>query len=268
LQTVNLSSDDSCLNNGALSTSASPPAQSTSAGTSTTSSSGSSSTSTPSPSGTPGGTNSNKSGGLATGALIGIIVGAIVVVAAVVLAVFFLCRRRNRSQSRRQPSVDLLDKQAGPDHPVSQVYPYPRPTTTVYSSEGPPTSVVDYMSTRGSYNPYREAEGGSSYLPTSPQFPNPYDAASSRMSTAQQSNVGSSSMSSGQRKAAHAGVHGGSHNPLVVLHTDLEDAEEEEKEVVELPPQYSERRAPISAERLQSKSDPDRNRSVPPDADS
>ncbi|EIN04023.1 hypothetical protein PUNSTDRAFT_123068 [Punctularia strigosozonata HHB-11173 SS5] len=244
---VDASDDSTCLDNLAPSSTANPPAEST-VSTSTGSAGQNTSTET--------GQSSPKSGGLSRGAIVGIIIGVVVAVAAAFAAVFVLCCRRRRrggwNNARRRRTVDLLPNTLGIDNPVSQVYAYPRPTTnTRYSSEGYAANYREYRSNE-TYDPYNENSTSTGpSLPSSPgHLPNPYGTRSARTSMTPSSVPTTTATSPAQLKAAMAGVRTGP-PPLVVLHTDIED-ELEEGVVVELPPQYTPSRAPISAERIQS----------------
>ncbi|KAF5374780.1 hypothetical protein D9758_000350 [Tetrapyrgos nigripes] len=197
---------------------------------------------TASPSETSGSSDSHS--GAPVGAIAGSVLGALVFLAVcITLGLFFLRRRRDRDRpeqrvqrhSRRvQSDVDLL----GPPAEPYTYTPYPgdmtpamnTPATQTFSHYGtvPVDPSVDYSH--------------SSNITGHPGVSNSSYTQGAHEVTPFVQNSGSSQYSSSsQRKAAMAGV--ANNKQRFVLHTDMEDnVPEEEEEVIELPPQYSERR--------------------------
>jgi hypothetical protein len=257
VRTVSVSSDSSCLDSSApSSTSNAPTASSSSTGSSSTTSS------------TPSNTQTSEEGSTSVGAIIGTAVGSIIALAVLVtLGMFFLRRRRKARtwrHSRRNTSVDLLGKPGGHGGPVSHVYAYPHPTIAPYASEG--LASHDSLNVIPGRSQHDGSSGTSPFLPTShsqDQYqPEPYilpplgspsattvtdqDGRSRRASASQ------SQSSSARRKASLAGVHNYSQPTRFVVHTDLEEIQPDENGVVELPPQYTPHRTPIPAEQIAS----------------
>lgn len=240
VKTVGTSTDQSCIDDSSPSSTAAPSTSPT-ASTTTTVTSAAASETTSSGSGTP------------IGAIAGTVLGGLVFLAAVItLALFFLRRKRDREHryddgtdlgrhSRRfQSDIDLVDGYDTRSHgntPSGSAFPF-FTRGTDYASSSPGSEVADYHS-RG--------------MPDSPPnpFASPRDHDQTPTSvdpfTAHHHSQPSSSqtMSSAQRKAAMAG---NSYTPSrFILHTDIDDVPlppPDEDGVVELPPQYSERKAP------------------------
>ncbi|SJL05461.1 uncharacterized protein ARMOST_08829 [Armillaria ostoyae] len=241
VKTVGTSTDQSCIDDSSPSSTAAPSSASPTASTTTTVTSAAASETTSSSSGTP------------IGAIAGTVLGGLVFLAAVItLALFFLRRKRDRENryddgtdlgrhSRRfQSDIDLADGYDTRSHANTlsgSAFPFFTPGTD-YASSTPGSEAADHHS-RG--------------MPDSP--PNPfasprdYDQSPTSVDpfTAHHHSQPSSSqtMTSAQRKAAMAGS---SYTPSrFILHTDADDVPlppPNEDGVVELPPQYSERKAP------------------------
>lgn len=204
---------------------------------------------------------------------VGLIAGLAIVgvfgLTAIILVVIFLRKRKN--QRRYAGHVDLMDPPPGPqdDHPPAPVNPYPftmsshgssyagsvaygnqppsssahnllfehgsepnTPMPNPFSDYGDTTSIAD---TRSAYTGYQDEP--TSYAPSASGAPQ--SIRSYPPSTATGTAAG--------RKAALAGAQ--PYKPArFILHTDLEEVvpPDEGEEVIELPPQYSEARAPIS----------------------
>ncbi|KAK0208080.1 hypothetical protein DFS33DRAFT_408619 [Desarmillaria ectypa] len=242
VKNVGTSTDQSCIDDSSPSSTAAP--SSTSSASSTTMTTSAAASETTSSSGTP------------IGAIAGTVLGGLVfLAAAITLALFFLRRKRDRANryddgtdlgrhSRRlQSDIDLVDGYDTRSHantPSGSAFPF-FDRGTDYASSTPGSEAPDHYS-----------HG----MPDSP--PNPfvsprdYDQGPTSIDpfTAHHHSQPSSSqtMSSAQRKAAMAGA--ASYTPSrFILHTDAEDAPlppPNEDGVVELPPQYSERKAPQS----------------------
>jgi len=274
IKTVGVSNDKTCLNDLSPSSTARDP-------TSTSSSPPSkkvTSTASASPSATSATAGAVKK---SVGAIVGTVLGALIFLAAfTTLALFFLRRRRNswnnnnsfphRHSRRMRSEVDLT---YDPNH-ASNVSPYPMPSNSTNSpgvspflpaggqsepnpflspatqtlSQNPSHYHSRSHSLSGSqadpfnppYDPYAELSRHHA-MPTTDQ--NPFMVRSSDQSTSY------GSMSTAQRKAAMAGV--SNYTPSrFILHTDVEDTlpPPNEHNVVELPPQYSERRAAHKAQ--------------------
>ncbi|KAH7929312.1 hypothetical protein BV22DRAFT_1057011 [Leucogyrophana mollusca] len=234
---VQLSSDSSCLNASSPSSTASSPPSSTST------------TSSPS-------TTNGSSTSTSIGAIAGTVIGCLVALAALItLGLFFLRRRRTsrspfiiptKRNSRRLQSVDL-DHDHHDFATVPPINPFP------YHADSPPIHSFPYADSTSRFPPSPRSD-------TALQPPQNYDAdpfnvppsplhqhsrvSSNTDSFAGYGDVGSSSMSSaGRRKAAMAGATAYKAPTRFVLHTDVDDVVPDENGVVELPPQYSERRA-------------------------
>jgi hypothetical protein len=224
VRTVSTSDDTSCINNDSAHTTAQP----TSTGTAPTSTSSSDSTGTP------------------IGAIAGTVIGGLIFLAVVVtLSLFFLKKRNEKKngwsgsgpwsfggkrQSRMHSVVDLTD--------TSGSF-YPPPATAVTPSTGYPYST---HRSNGS-DPFRDEDG-----PHHESSLSGVDQSASEVSPfTQRQSVHSTTTSAAQRKAAMAGVSRYGTSRFVV-HTDLEDVEPpmNDNGVVELPPQYSERRGQAS----------------------
>lgn len=230
--TVALSNDASCLNSSSpTSTLSSLPSTSVA----------SSSTSSP----------TQTSSGVSKGTVVGAAVGAVLAITAIVaLAVFYLKRQRyGRSLYGLAPTRNLLrpnsvELDPGVDsfqHPP--IYPFPYQTDSL--SRLAPPIIPGSPSTPASYQEM-PSTAPSAYASELPYTHQQYSRTNSNTdSFAALGDVASASMSSSaRRKAAMAGM--SSYTPTrFIVHTDVEDhVSEAEAEVVELPPQYSERRTP------------------------
>jgi len=237
---VGVSDDKSCINADAP-TSTAVQTTSTSTPTSDPESSSTSAPSSSSPS---------------TGAIAGTVIGALVFLAvAISLTLFFLRRRQDRPEQRVQrhsrrmrSEVDLLGPAPEP-YPYS---PYPGMTPAVNTPATQMFPASTYGTSQHSADPYdpdvdyshhsSAVTGQPSALSsdhTSAPAVTPFvsgDSRSSQYSTPS------------QRKAAMAGV--ANYKPSrYVVHTDIEDSlpEEEQDEVIELPPQYRPRAPQVGA---------------------
>ncbi|OCH96068.1 hypothetical protein OBBRIDRAFT_787521 [Obba rivulosa] len=267
IDTVGMSDTSACLTGNYPTSVANPP----SASTSSTSSASASSSSAASNSGSNSKDSSGTSGATIAGAVIGSLLGIAV---AASLVIFFMRKRRTRTGQyyddegvyayRPTPTtnpVDLIHDSAGPAAtPDPVIHPYP------FTQPGMQETTVDPASTYrvSSSANLLQSEAGSQYAPGSPMYPPSahYDATSpSRHSTHREGasvvsgpsrgmtmddaatmSWQSQSMTSGARsKAAMAGIPAYQAPPRFILHTDAEDVV---PEVIELPPQYSERRTP------------------------
>lgn len=268
MKQVGASDDASCLNAQSPVSVSNAPSGTSVPVSSTSSTSGPSGTGISSPEeGTPE-KNSN------TGAIVGGILAGLFALVAVAVLIVFMWRRRRRAgsyggtgalpyglsrRSRRLDSVDLDPPSTlGEGHsPLPVIQPYP------YSSPGVLATVPGNGSV--SYNPspsaqdllpqaqdaqYATSQISALHNPYSPSAQSQHSrnpsADSGPLSTriTSTSDPRSSVSSAARRKAAMAGMPSYKASARFILHTDLEEAQEE-GEVIELPPQYSERRAPI-----------------------
>ncbi|KAG8219750.1 hypothetical protein J3R82DRAFT_722 [Butyriboletus roseoflavus] len=224
-EVVALSNNASCLTSNSPTSTVSSVSSSTSAATSSTSSP------------------TQTSSGVSTNTIVGAAVGAVVAVTVIIaLAIFYLKRHRyGRSSyglapawhSRRPNSVELDPGIDNFQHPP--IYPFPYQIDSA-SHLAPPT-----------------IPGSSLTSPTAPsvhasELPYTHQrhsrANSNTESFAPSGEVASSSMSSNARRKAGMTIY---HPTRFILHTDAEDhGPGDEAEVVELPPQYSERRATMA----------------------
>ncbi|KAF8898816.1 hypothetical protein BD779DRAFT_39725 [Infundibulicybe gibba] len=271
--TVASSDDKSCLDN--LSPSSTPGSPSPTSAPSPNTTSGAASTPTSSRS---------TSIGVIVGSIIGALLFLAVVLS---LGLFYLKRRRpgwgfGGSGFKRKSRADV-DLTYDPDY-VSNVHPYPLPAHQGVSSSSLARNLHDNDPFLNSVSPsphnqtpmYPQSlsyqQGSAQYHPPSdyhlplqtPLTQNSHQSASQHASRPSYSTsfastgevgfppVGSGSsrdsMSTNQRKAAMAGQ--STYKPSrFIVHTDVEDdlLPLGEEEVVELPPQYSERRAPLGA---------------------
>ncbi|KAF8560298.1 hypothetical protein OG21DRAFT_1480124 [Imleria badia] len=229
-ETVALSNTASCLSANSPSSTASIPSSTTT----------SSSTSSP--------MQTSKSSGVSSGIIAGAAVGAVGVITAIIaLAACYLKRRRYGrlpyglapTRKRRPNSVDL-----DPDNDNFQqppIFPFPYQTDSVSRLAPPiipgsPAAPASYQET--------SSTSPSVYPSEAPYMHQQHSRTSSNTdSFAAFGDIGSSTMSSsGRRKAALAGITGHQPTTRFIVHTDAEDpVSEREVEVVELPPQYSER---------------------------
>ncbi|KIK70912.1 hypothetical protein GYMLUDRAFT_66124 [Collybiopsis luxurians FD-317 M1] len=235
---VGVSDDSSCISSGSPSATASQFAP-------TSSSSGSSSRSS-----------SNN-----LGAILGSVLGGVLILATVIaMTLFFLRRRKERKdpngwieasgaysrRSRaRSDDIDLLADVRDPTNPTS---PTPFLPSSQYGNQLSHSSAAPYHS---SYSLPSSAQ----YLPAGTEV-TPFTATSDEHRTTQRTTKGPRGPPSNAQ-------------PRYIVHHDAEDVPEEEaEEVVELPPQYSERRAPQSQISTSSSSGPsgstfDRDRKNP-----
>ena len=194
------------------------------------------------------------SSGVSTGTIVGVAVGVVLAVTAIVaLAVFYLKRQRYRRtpyglapsrKSRRPPSVDL---DPGIDNPP--IFPFPYQTDS--ATRLPHPVISGSLATPSSYQDTSPSVEPSIHASETPHtLRHLRQNSNSDNFTAFGDIAGSSMSSSGRRKATMAGVSGYQPVPRFILHTDAEDHfPEGAPEVVELPPQYSERRAPPTGDR-------------------
>ncbi|KAF8140320.1 hypothetical protein EV363DRAFT_341458 [Boletus edulis] len=230
-QLVSLSDIASCLNPTSPSSTITTIPSSTHVGSST------SSPSQPS-------TSSGVSKGTIAGAVFGALLAATAVVA---LAVFCLKRQRHGrspygfATSRRPNSVELDPGMDNFQHPP--IHPFPYQTDSV--SHLPPPVIPASAAMRASYQE-TSSTSPSVYLSEAPHTLQQHSRSNSNTDSFPAfGDIASSSMSSGgRRKAAMAGIPTYQHSTRFIVHTDAEDIPAGEAEVVELPPQYSERRTP------------------------
>lgn len=185
------------------------------------------------------------------------------------MVVFFLRRRKSQGPYfdgyGRRSQFHAVDLGADPfsggseDHltPPAQLNPYPF-TASVAGSHGASPSSHNLLGNESQYGsdtypPMQSRYGGSTQAQAqSRRFTGTESGMESL--TAGSSGEGTSTWqspsitSSGARKAAMAGVATYKPPPRFILHTDLEELQPppEEDEIIELPPQYSESRAPIA----------------------
>lgn len=269
--TVASSDERSCLNDNSPSSTASSPPTATSP-----------TESSPPPTESSDEEKPAGGNGLSMAAIAGTVVGSLLFLAMVItLAIFFLRRRKDnegggsfvpgstfdRRRSRRQyhSSLDLNgDDGNDPFTAGSQATFFPQnnqprtpgdyslpdghqPSPFVLSPLPPPSASGHHYQDRSGGSQYQDYNGGSQYqdrnqVPDSPV-------------TDMQS---TSSMSAGQRKRAMAGSI--SYKPTrFIVHTDLDDSETRPNEdgVIELPPQYTERRTPPAVSQPSTSQQPD-----------
>lgn len=194
------------------------------------------------------------SSGVSLGTIIGAAVGTVAAIAAIVaLAICYLKRQRygrspyglaSTRNSRRPNSVEL---DPGMDnnfhHPP--IYPFPYQNDSV--SRLAPPIVPGSSAIPASYQETYLTSPSVSAAEAPYTFQQHSRTNSNTDSFAALGDVASSSMtSSGRRKAAMAGIPSYQPTTRFIVHTDADDRPAEgEPEVVELPPQYSERRAPL-----------------------
>ncbi|KAI0932081.1 hypothetical protein AcV7_000717 [Taiwanofungus camphoratus] len=259
---VGLSDDATCLTGSVPSSVANPP----SATASGTSSSSSSSSSISNPTNPVGGDSSRSavSGGTIAGAVIGGLIGLVILTS---LIVFFLKKRAHSGRfydegsyayrpTRRKQPVDLAHETSD-SMPAPLVHPYPfyNRSDSALNEEytAPPASVASLMNGGSPYgstmfpltdgvSTISRPDSGVGGTPESVGF------AHVRQNSAASSWQDQSTSSGARRKAGVAGMPSYQAPARFILHTDAEDAEPEE--VVELPPQYSERRAPPGITKL------------------
>ncbi|KIJ68522.1 hypothetical protein HYDPIDRAFT_165322 [Hydnomerulius pinastri MD-312] len=244
-EVVLLSNDATCLNGNSPSSTATVAPSSTSTSHTTTST-------------TPTQTSSSSSG-VSIGAIAGTAAGAVVAIAALVtLALFCIKKRREKRSpyglaaarsSRRLNSVDL---DAGPDtFSHAPIYPFPYQTDSAGHFAPPvaPGSAVGSSFLAETASVHASVQPDPFAFPASPATQTQHSRGNSNTdSFGGFGEAASSSMSSsGRRKAAMAGLSGYQTPTRFIVHTDAEDAVPPDSTgLVELPPQYTERRAPPS----------------------
>ncbi|KAI0778286.1 hypothetical protein BD413DRAFT_104394 [Trametes elegans] len=270
---VGMSDDATCLAKNSPASVTNAPSQTTSAqskptgsktqsGTSTTASDSASSTTNPDSSGASGKT----SGGTVAAAVIACLVAAFIVGT---LVWWYLRRRRGGGSvfkgklfgKFQKKEIDLMHDPSGSGLPSARVSPYP-----LYHNEdipvSTPNSTADLLG-RPSADPYGAASayGPATTILAHPpgsavgsQFPPPVHRGSlydgpGHGGRPDEGSIGSwdQTITSGmRRKAAAAGVSPYAPSARFILHTDIDDdpPPPPDDEVIELPPQYSERRAP------------------------
>ncbi|KAH7883520.1 hypothetical protein F5I97DRAFT_1814089 [Phlebopus sp. FC_14] len=227
VEAVLMSNDNSCLN-------ANSPSSTSSA------------TSTTSPVTTPTATHSSSSS-VPVGTIAGAAVGAFVAVAILVALAWFCVRKRRKNSSlygipaarssRRLETMDL--DSGGDDFTPAPVVPFPYQTDSVSRLAPPITS-----SSATTSSPLQGAHN----LPASPAHQSQHSRVSSNTESllAYNDAVSSSLTSSGRRKAAMMSASGSQTPTRFIVHTDAEDVVPADAQLVELPPQYTERRAPLA----------------------
>ncbi|KIK87436.1 hypothetical protein PAXRUDRAFT_831835 [Paxillus rubicundulus Ve08.2h10] len=243
IEQVARSNDASCLGASSPSSTGSAAPWSTSASTTTTN---------PTPSQT-----QTSSSGVSVAAIAGTAAGVLIAVAASVTLVLFCIKRRRYGRSphgvpptRMSRRVNSMDLDAGPaDFQHAAIYPFPYQTDSVARLAPPigPGSVTPSSSFPETSSVHASAPA---VHPDTYSFP-PSDTRQqhSRATSNTESFWGfgettnSSSMSSsGRRKAAMAGMANPQAPARFIVHTDAADViPANDAEVVELPPQYSER---------------------------
>ncbi|KAI0695152.1 hypothetical protein BC835DRAFT_981480 [Cytidiella melzeri] len=267
VRTVAVSGDTSCLSgNSPMSASSAPQATQSSSSTSSTSPSSSSSAS-------PDADNASKKSD--TGVIIGGVLASLFGISTLVALGLFFWRRRNRRQkdnyynggfggrsNRRKGRLDSLDLDpavgmSDPVSPLPDVQPFPYTASHMSDHFGSPSSHNLLTSTHSGSQSQHPSNSQTQYS----AFNNPFDEQSEHSSHSRNPSVpgltasGSSIQdgrymgtmsSSGRSKASMAGAVN-TRPTRFVLHTDIEEAApaDENEEVVELPPQYSELRAPL-----------------------
>ncbi|KAF8905510.1 hypothetical protein CPB84DRAFT_1727048 [Gymnopilus junonius] len=246
---VGSSDDSTCLNANSPTSTAGPPASSATS-LSTTPSASASSTSAPAHS------------GVSIAAVAGTVIGSLLFLAVVItLGLFFL---RRRHDSRNQGNYRRQSRRLGPGIDPAYDPPANAPPPTYGSDPLASSSAHQYS---GSYQPSESSYQSTEGYQLTPQIypprqafppPDPFSSSAPPMMPeseiepfAEQSRGETSSsrdsMTPAQRKAALA-ANNARYNPPTrfILHTDVEDAiPPNEDGVVELPPQYSERRGPL-----------------------
>lgn len=263
---VGRSDTTNCLNNSSLSTTASA---------------------TPSQTASTPPTNNPDPGKPSVAAITGAVVGVLILLGALVaVGIFFFRRRqngsggsgaiispfrsrRNRHSQRVRSDFDLMGDKTDPftgasNGPASARHPDPRtnlppghePSPFMLSPLPPPSAgYYDGASRHGDaqsiHSYYHDAhssihESSSGRGGPVPESANPFNPTHTPQS--------STSMSAAQRKRAMAGIPAYTAPSRFILHTDMEDTgpPEGEGDVVELPPQYSERRAPLNPSTIDS----------------
>ncbi|KAG1825863.1 uncharacterized protein BJ212DRAFT_1510159 [Suillus subaureus] len=237
LETVALSNNATCLSSNSPSSTASVPSSTTASTTASTSA------------GVLPTSNSSSSN---TATIASAVIGCVVALAALVSLGMFLLRKRRASRSpyvisssqrhsRRLPSTDLDHEGSQYGH-VPPIYPFPYQADSV-SHLAPPihpatqshltNSSTGSVALNDPHTPFSQTMH-SRQISKSDSFAGYGDAGGSSMSSA------------GRRKAAMAGQTAYKPSTRFILHTDVEDVVPDDNGVVELPPQYSEYRRPIT----------------------
>ncbi|KAF9237312.1 hypothetical protein BU15DRAFT_76033 [Melanogaster broomeanus] len=205
---------------------------------------------------------SSSSSGASIGVIAGAVAGGVIAILALgALALF--CIRRRRYDRPPQPAsarilrrVDSEDLSPGPDNfQHAAIHPFPYQTDSISNllppiGPGSTTALSYYPETSSGYPSLRPSvHTGTDSFPSSPRTQTHSRAFSNTESFGGFGEAASSSMSSsGRRKAAMAGVTGYQPVARFVVHTDAEDVvPSDNSEVIELPPQYSERLAPAAS---------------------
>jgi hypothetical protein len=235
LEIVTLSNNATCLSSNSPSSTASVP--------SSTTASTSASVSPTSNQSTPSSSN--------TATIVSAVIGCVVAVAALVSLGMFLRKRRasrslyvmssSKRHSRRLPSTDL-DHGGNQYGHVPPIYPFPYQADSVSHLSPPihPTTQSHLTSPSTGSFMLNEPHPPFSQTQHSRQISNPDSFTGN-------GDAGGSSMSSaGRRKAAMAGQTAYKPSTRFILHTDVEDVVPDDNGIVELPPQYSEHRQPLS----------------------
>ncbi|KAI0375102.1 hypothetical protein BV20DRAFT_248219 [Pilatotrama ljubarskyi] len=281
--TVNLSDDATCLDKNSPASVTNVPSRTTSAGSKPTGSKTATNTaSSTSSAGADTGSSNKTSTGTVVAAVIACLVAAFIVGT---LVWFYLRRRRGASVLKgrlfgkfQKQEVDLMHDPSVP--PSSAVSPYPLYHSQANIPGSVPNSTADLLgggsATRPSGDLYGSAASG--FTPSTSRFaqqppssaatsqfpPHPPPASAAAAYTRGSVYEGSGSVhgrpdegstaswdhtvtSSMRRKAAAAGVSPYAPSARFILHTDIEDdpPPPPDDEVIELPPQYSERRGPV-----------------------
>lgn len=262
---VSASDDNTCLND--LSPSSTPGTPTSSAGPGATTSSATSTATS----------SSNSNGGISIAAIAGSVIGALIFLAAVItLALFFFRRKRDKwvdgssniqKPRRAQSAIDLTYD------PVyaSNMHPYTHGSATPMAPGTPFSNSSSYLDepphpqyparyqlpSQYSQNSAPSHYQSETYSTPHPDLFNPYTSSEAPSTFVQpflDPPPTHDSMSTAQRKAASAGVSAITPSRFIV-HTDVEDnPPSNADEVVELPPQYSDRRGSLLHHGLSSHS--------------
>ncbi len=230
VMTVEQSGDSSCLDSSSPASTGNPSSLVTATSTSTSTQTGTISA-------------SSSTSHRRVGTLIAAIVVPVVAVITLVIGVFICYRRRRRNggvrvlgpRKSRKPVVDLM--KGDPDTPPQM------------EEVGSPTTATPFLHGRSLSANGETTLGGASSPPdtsaTTPQS-NAQSGGSSSLAPVSASGIQPAAHAGARRKAAEASVLAPpGHQPSTrfILHTDIEDdVPPPVEEVVELPPQYSERR--------------------------
>ncbi|KAF9229216.1 hypothetical protein BS17DRAFT_8726 [Gyrodon lividus] len=203
-----------------------------------------------------------SSSGVSIGAIAGTAAGAIIAVAALVTLGLFCIKRRRYGRSphglpsaRTSRRVNSVDLDAGPaSFQHAPIYPFPYQTDSVshlVPPIGPGSTITSsfYPETSSVHPSTPSAHPDTYSFPPSPHTHQQHSRASSNTeSFGGFGEATSSSMSSsGRRKAAMAGNTNYKPPTRFLVHTDAADViPVDDTGVVELPPQYSERRMPAA----------------------